>query len=110
VRAQAPPPRAPPTPAPWHRDRIGGALAGAAILTTGLAAGFLIAAGQANGAPAAGDAYGDWESRRLRAERRLRTGRLLLVGGAVLAAGAAGRYLWLGWAAGGPRLALGARL
>ena len=93
----------------WHRDLVGGALAGAALVSAGVATGFFFAAAQASDRADRASVYGPFEVDYVRARSRARTATIALIGAAVLGAGAAGRYVWVYRVGDRPALALGTR-
>ncbi len=97
----------------WWADPLGGALAGAAVLSLGAGVGLLVAARLADGEHREALAYPRANERRAAAQNRQRWAAVALLSGAALGVGAAGRWWWLGGSAGGPAgraaLALGGR-
>ena len=104
-----PPSRPPPAARRWYRDRVGGVLAAAALVTAATGAVLLTSARAADRmARASGDlqSYADQHAPAEDRERWGLTG--VLVGGA-LAVGAASRYLWVGLGDGGRGLTVEGR-
>jgi hypothetical protein len=109
LRATPPPPRG-----PWYRDVAGGVMAAGALVSAGVATGFMVSAHRADqrSRPPQATTYGEFEGPHQQAQRRMTVGTAALVTSVALAMGAGGRYLWLRFGAGPAApagLALGGR-
>jgi hypothetical protein len=93
--ATPPAPVPPPSPpAPWTHDRWGAALLATGVVGLAVGGGFLAAE---HAAQPADDlpSYGDYDSRRSRAETRLTVAIVGFVGGGALVAAGVARYAWV---------------